>query len=394
MKRLITAAALGIIFVMLPGCGITNIGNPGESHRPGLSAAVSLTPGAVLTTMGVTITPPVNTTAVVSASPTATPTAQTVTAGVTDTLAPTFTPSPSPTATKKPTPTPTVTPEATPTEERTPHPTPVVTPGPLFNELVNPQGDTVETRFAVPEGFERVPVADGSFAQWLRNLRLKEDGLQLHYIDRYGNPDGVVPADIYSTPQAHAAILEMQMLSWHEQCADTIIHLWSEYLYSQQRYDEISFTFSDGFVCDFIHYTQGYRYSGGKWVYNADNWTGTGRNVFELYLKHVFIQANTWSMYQFDLDAVDINDMQIGDMFIIPRSSQGGHVVLICDMIKNPDTGEVRFMTLQGSLPAVEAHIMMNAQEAEFSPWQSIKDGVFTSATYWSCPVENLRRFK
>ena len=63
-------------------------------------------------------------------------------------------------------------------------------------------------------------------------------------------------------------------------------------------------------------------------------------------------------------------------------------------MIKNPDTGEVRFMTLQGSLPAVEAHIMMNAQEAEFSPWQSIKDGVFTSATYWSCPVENLRRFK
>ena len=65
-------------------------------------------------------------------------------------------------------------------------------------------------------------------------------------------------------------------------------------------------------------------------------------------------------------------------------------------MIQNPETGEVRFMTVQGSMPAVEAHVMLNAEEAELSPWQNARfeNGMFVSATYWECPVENLRRFQ
>jgi len=71
-------------------------------------------------------------------------------------------------------------------------------------------------------------------------------------------------------------------------------------------------------------------------------------------------------------------------------------VVLICDMIKNPTTGEVRFMTLQGSMPALEAHVMLNAAERAYSPWQNTRfeGGKFTSATFWSCDVTKLSRFK
>ena len=89
--------------------------------------------------------------------------------------------------------------------------------------------------------------------------------------------------------------------------------------------------------------------------------------------------------------------MKIGDMFLVPaENGHGGHVVMVCDMIKNTQTGEVRFMTLQGSLPAVEAHVMLNAEEADMSPWQNteFKDDFFTSATYWQCPLSGFCRFK
>ena len=189
------------------------------------------------------------------------------------------------------------------------------------------------------------------------------------------------------------------MLNDSEQCADTVIHLYAEYLYAQARYDELSFHFYNGFECDFLHYTQGYRPNAAKngWFFDEDHWTGTERKVFELYLKMVFTYANTTSLFRQDLTPAALSDMAIGDMFIVPAASgRSGHVVLIADMIQNPETGEVRFMTVQGSMPAVEAHVMLNAEEAELSPWQNARfeNGMFVSATYWECPVENLRRFQ
>ena len=279
------------------------------------------------------------------------------------------------------------------------HLIPVCTPGAAFNELVNPSGMTVATRFLVPEGFERVPVQAGSFAEYLRNLPLKADGSRLHYIGKKGALAGEVPKDVYSAPAAHAAVLDLPMLGAYEQCADTVIHLYAEYLYAQKRYGEISFMFNNGFACDFLHYTQGYRPDANcrKWVWDRENWTGTDRRMLNLYLEKVFLYANTASLFRYDLQPVRAADMKIGDMFIVPASAgDSGHVVMIADMIRNAATGEIRFITVQGSMPAVEAHVMMNAEEAGLSPWQNVRfeNGMFVSATYWECPVENLRRFK
>lgn len=57
--------------------------------------------------------------------------------------------------------------------------TPAVTPAGSFNNLVNPAGSTIRTRFAVPKGWERVETAQGSFAEYLRELPLKADGKPL-----------------------------------------------------------------------------------------------------------------------------------------------------------------------------------------------------------------------
>lgn len=389
-------AVSAAVCLTLAGCGPQSLQSSPSPFETATQTA--LTMPSVTPQITLTVEPSPTLIVTAEPSPTLTPTPAPT---------PTETPTPTPTATPRPTPTPTPrptptrTPRPTPTPKPTPtlHPTPVCTPGAVFNELVDPSGTTIETRFLVPEGFERVPVQEGSFAEYLRKLPLKADGSTLHYIGKDGAPAGEVPADPYKTPAAHAAILDLPMLNDSEQCADTVIHLYAEYLYAQARYDELSFHFYNGFECDFLHYTQGYRPNAAKngWFFDEDHWTGTERKVFELYLKMVFTYANTTSLFRQDLTPAALSEMAIGDMFIVPAASgRSGHVVLIADMIQNPETGEVRFMTVQGSMPAVEAHVMLNAEEAELSPWQNARfeNGMFVSATYWECPVENLRRFQ
>lgn len=263
--------------------------------------------------------------------------------------------------------------------------TPAVTPAGSFNNLVNPAGSTIRTRFAVPKGWERVEAAQGSFAEYLRELPLKADGKPLLYWD--GKPN--------DNP-AHAAVLDRPMPQRYEQCADTVIHLYADWLYSTKQYDKLRFTFNNGFVCDFEHYMQGYRPNDAVtgWKTQDDYWTGDSRRVYDLYLQQTFLYANTASLFKYDLDKVEYADLSIGDLFIVPGFP--GHVVIVADMIVNKTTGEKRFITVQGSMPAVQAHVMLNAEEPEFSPWQSceIYDGYFVSATYWGCPLENIRRFR
>lgn len=263
--------------------------------------------------------------------------------------------------------------------------TPLCTPAADFNALVNAAGNTISSRFLVPEGWERVYTEPGSFAEYLRSLPLKPDGTKLLYWD---GREHDIPA--------HAAVLDMKMPKKYEQCADTVIHIYSDYLYKTQQYDKLSFTFNNGFVCDFIHFTQGFRPNKDKsgWETGDDHWTGTDRRVYEVYLDYVFLYANTASLYKYNLSAVDYDDLSIGDMFIVPGFP--GHVVIVADMIINKSSGEKRFITVQGSMPAVQAHVMMNAEEPLLSPWQSAEyyDGYFVSATYWGCPLDNIRRFR
>ena len=255
----------------------------------------------------------------------------------------------------------------------------------MFNDLVDPRGDTVLTRFKVPNGFERVSAEEGSFGQYLRNLALAPDGEALHFFD----------GKLSDNP-AHAAILKRDLPKRYEQCADTVIGIYANYLYDNNLYDKLCFTFNNGFECDFKHFTQGYRPNADatKWITSSDFCTGYDKRVFDVFLDYVYLYANTASLFENELEKADPDSPKIGDVLIVPGFP--GHVIMICDVIKNSSTGEIRFMTLQGSMPAVQPHIMLNALEPEMSPWQNTRYeyGGFLSATGWLCPKENIMRFK
>ena len=85
------------------------------------------------------------------------------------------------------------------------------------------EGSTIGTRYSTPEGFTRVEVDKGSFEEFLRNQKLKPYGEKALYYNGREKPskgvyDSVIDVDI-GDRNLH-------------QCADAIMLLRGEYLYS------------------------------------------------------------------------------------------------------------------------------------------------------------------
>lgn len=59
-------------------------------------------------------------------------------------------------------------------------------------ELINPEGMTIEERYLVPKEYERIEVLENSFGEFLRNRKLKLYGEKVLYYDgREKNKKGV-----------------------------------------------------------------------------------------------------------------------------------------------------------------------------------------------------------
>ena len=114
---------------------------------------------------------------------------------------------------------------------------------------IEPGGMTLQTRITPPEGYTRVPAESGSFAEYLREYPLFPDGTKLPVYN--GN----------TMSAAHiAAIFDISLgdEGW-QQCADSIIRLYSDHFYKKGQYDRISFQFSNGDVCDYERWRRGKR---------------------------------------------------------------------------------------------------------------------------------------
>ncbi len=249
--------------------------------------------------------------------------------------------------------------------------------------LINSDGRTVVQRFNVPEGFERVLAPERSFGGFLQELPLLPDGALVHYYD-----------ESVKLNSKHEAVLDYDLPGIDlEQCADVVMHLYAEYLYSQGRYDEIGFHFVNGFYCDFATWAQGKRpnVNGEEvtWLQSAQ--PDCSRESFENYLRIVYAYSSTLSLEK-ELIPVAPEELAVGDVFI--KGGSPGHVVIVVDMAVNKSTGEKRFMLLQGNMPSQQAHIIKNIFEAELSPWfsDSFPQGKLVLAT-WECSLDNIKRF-
>ncbi len=103
-----------------------------------------------------------------------------------------------------------------------------------YSEVINPDGQTLETRILTPEGFERTTIDENSFAEYLRQLPLKPHGSEVTFYNGSSKPNyEVYEAVVY---------LNIGRKDLH-QCADAVMRLKAEYLWNQKQYDKIHFNF-------------------------------------------------------------------------------------------------------------------------------------------------------
>lgn len=176
------------------------------------------------------------------------------------------------------------------------------------------------------------------------------------------------------------------------QCADAVIRLRAEYLYSNQQLDSIHFNLTNGFRVDFSEWVKGKRVkvdgNRTRWVQSAQ--PSNSYREFRSYLDFIFACAGTLSLSK-ELKKVSIDNMQIGDVFI--QGGSPGHAVIVVDMAVNPTTGERVFMLAQSYMPAQDIHILTNPSNSDISPWYSNSFGRILATPEWTFSSSDIKRF-
>lgn len=235
-----------------------------------------------------------------------------------------------------------------------------------------------------PPGFERVPAPPGSFAAWLRGLPIRPAGTPVRIYD--GRP--------LWDQNNHVAVIDIDVGKTDlQQCADAIIRLRAEYLFARGRASEIAFNYTSGERITFARWQDGWRPRvGPKGIvgWRRDGARGAHYHNLREYLRSVFTYAGTYSLSQ-ELKPVTVSDMRIGDLFI--QGGFPGHAILVADMVRNPKTGERRFLLLQSFMPAQDMHILKNPRAPDGSPWYPLSFGAELITPVWTFTSKDLRRF-
>jgi hypothetical protein len=249
-------------------------------------------------------------------------------------------------------------------------------------QLIHAEGAYVIDRIAVPNGYERVPVEDGSYEHYLRNLPLKPHGSKVHLFN----------GDL-KAKEVYEAVLDVDVGERDlQQCADAVMRLRAEYLYGSGKYDKIHFNFTNGFKADYATWRKGNRIdvSGNKVSWTKRGAASNSYEVFRSYLNMVFAYAGTLSLSK-EMKQVPLSEMQVGDVFL--EGGTPGHAIVVLDMAENSKTGEKLFILAQGYTPAQDIHILENGANGEGNPWYSTSFEGKLSTPEWTFTREQLYRF-
>ena len=193
----------------------------------------------------------------------------------------------------------------------------------------NPNNYKKIAEIPAPNGYEQVPLTQGSFGNFLRNLPLKPKDSKIK----------LYKGEVAGLQFLGYAIVDIPLISNDEQCADVCMRLWAEYLYNKGLYNKISFT----------------NVNGKKMEYQG----GNSRKAFKKYMRSVFGMCNTNSLHRY-LKKKSLADLEVGDIFVYPWEGNAyGHAVMVADIAKNKD-GEMAILCVEGNTPARDIHIIRN----------------------------------
>jgi hypothetical protein len=243
---------------------------------------------------------------------------------------------------------------------------------------------SIINRIEPPPGYERISVKPGSFAEWLRFLPLKEAGSPVYLYSgiRKGNQT------------AHIAVIDIDVGEKDiQQCADAIIRLRAEYLFSKHDFDSISFNFTSGDTASFRKWITGFRpqVKGNNVTWAKTNDVDSTYYSLRDYLEDVFNYAGSYSLARQLKPKQNVRDISIGDVFI--QGGFPGHAVIVVDVALNNTTGEKIFLLAQSYMPAQDIHILKNPDNSDSNPWYEGNFGDVLYTPEWNFDANDIKEF-
>ena len=209
----------------------------------------------------------------------------------------------------------------------------------------------------LPEGFRRIET-DG-FGLFLRQVKLKKDRTVFLYT---GRPK--------INQDAQFAVIDISTGDQDlQQCADAVMRLKAEYLFRENRYEDIRFRDNSGKAYTFqAPYT---------------------RSHFSAYLHQVFGACGSASLSRELHPVDDMQDIKPGDVLI--RGGFPGHAVIVMDVAINAEKEKI-YLLAQGYMPAQDMHVLLNPNDALSSPWYRAGLGPYIFTPEYTFKTTELKR--
>ncbi len=240
----------------------------------------------------------------------------------------------------------------------------------------------LQEKFPVPTGYQRVAVTLDSFGDWLRNMPVIErDDVRAYDGSRINAPAAaIVPIDVGRGDV--------------QQCADSILRLYSEYRWHQKTQDSWAMHFTSGDISSWTDWSAGKRFqvSGAKVKQIQKAKSDGSYTQYQKWLRHTFLYAGTRSLH-LDSTAVSMEqDIQPGDFFVTAGSP--GHAILVLDVAQNSE-GKAIGLLGQGFMPAQEFHVLRNSspQNKHWFVLPENQEDALHNPSWSSIPRTNVYRF-
>lgn len=222
----------------------------------------------------------------------------------------------------------------------------------------------IGTRFELPQGAQRLAAPPGSFAQFLRQLPLRPPA----------TPVLLFNGQSKRNQEVHAAVLDIDTGTRDlQQCADAVMRLRGEFLWSQARSQQACFVSAAGKKLQF---------------------GGGGYPAFRRWMDTVFTWANTGSLRKQMVPVKEPAKAEPGDVFIVGAGGglPFGHAVLVLDVAQ--DSAGQRWLLLgQSYMPAQDIHVLKNTAQPRHGVWFAARADGAMDTPEWTFPAGSLRRF-
>ena len=249
--------------------------------------------------------------------------------------------------------------------------------------LPNKNGMTVDERYPAPEGYTKIDTNENSFENFLRNQSLKPYGEKALYYNGKSKKSNGVYDSVFDVNIGNRDL---------HQCADAVMLLRAEYLYSKGLYDEINFNFVSGFTAQYSKWKEGFRITveGNDASYYKAAEPSNTYESFRKFMDMVMAYASTLSIEKELISVNTAQDIQIGDVFI--KGGSPGHAIIVVDMAVNNQNDKI-FILAQSNMPAQQTQILINPANEKISPWYSLKGEEKLITPEWNFDLNELKRF-